>query len=522
MADGKKGVDILPVPAGVTAVDDWYWFGAMDGNDRIWKIAPEKEIFKCIDKNTMTIPFDKLFKTESKLNTFYLLYKESYTNKVELITHYLNYFVEFYDPDKELLTNYFYTKYILDDPDTKFTREEFITWIYNTFITDSIYDKVKKMVDDNYRIDLRQTNTEKIKYSESLEFTNEHAKTLMLISMLIRMLIPIVLHYIALNKTKKEIHNLAKYYKPIFALIEEKEHTNLYAKMYNSISVKVNVSQTRNKAIWDKYEVEQEDPTTYTEELLDKNIIVDTIFKYVFVKNIIAFNFVIVDTQLDFFVIKNLNVNMREISTEKDSEGLSSLDKLEMNNTKIDESMIVLSKINIKKTIKRIKRQLRINIGEDEIEFYMEHMKINPISKNLVYYFYAKYFGGYRDLNSITLRQYIELMILMKRVLEAREDVYLPQIISANINGKINSRTIHNSKFLTRIQQSSVYKNLVKNKYSTLAGIGKSDIIINLLSVLINTSFTYCDYDVMEDTGKTIEINADYLSQEFLDFINQI
>ena len=55
-----------------------------------------------------------------------------------------------------------------------------------------------------------------------------------------------------------------------------------------------------------------------------------------------------------------------------------------------------------------------------------------------------------------------------------------------------------------------------------LYGMGKSDIIINLLSALINTEFLYCDYDVQEKLGKPIEINFDALCQEFLNFVNQI
>ena len=47
------------------------------------------------------------------------------------------------------------------------------------------YDYIKKMVDDNYRIDLAQTNKDNIKFSESLEFTNEHAKLLLIISIAI-------------------------------------------------------------------------------------------------------------------------------------------------------------------------------------------------------------------------------------------------------------------------------------------------------------------------------------------------
>lgn len=531
-AEGKKNkkseIEILPVKEGVTAVDDWHAFYVWDQKHQEtvlggWNIPEEDKVFKARDKS-IVVEFDKFFKVKPVLNTFYLRYKDSYISKIDLITHYINYFIKFYDDDNELMMNYLFMKYHLDvnlhnEPRT---RKEFINLIYTSLITPTIYDKVKKMVDDNYRIDLSQTNTENIKYSESLEFTNEHAKLLLVVSVIIKMLIPLILHYITLYKDRKEIHNFYLYYKPIFEMIEEREHVNLYGKLFNSINVKVNLSETKNKLIWDKYEMEQEDTATYTEELLDKNIIVDNVFKYLFIKNIIAFNSVIIDTQLDFFVIKNLNINMREISTEKDSEGLSSLDKLEMNTIKIDESLVVLSKINIKQTIKRIKKQMKISISKDEINFYKRFLVITDIGRSLLFYFYAKYFDGYRDLKSITKVQYIQLMILMKHSLQLRGDIYLPQIISGGISGRINARTIHNSKLLDKIVQSEVYQTIIHEKYSSLEGMGKADVIISQLSMLINTQFTYCDYDLQERLGTDIEVDFDILAQEFLHFANQI
>ena len=524
----KAEIEILPVREGVTAVDDWHAIYVWDPKHQEsvlggWNIPEEDQVFKARDK-TIIVDFNKYFGLKPVLNTFHLRFKDSYISKIDLITHYINYFIKFYDPDDELLMNYLYMKYQLDiNPTGKpIGRKEFINMIYTSLITPTIYEKVKKMVEDNYRIDLSQTNTENIKYSESLEFTNDHAKLLLVVSVIIKMLIPLILHYITLYKDRKEIHNFYLYYKPIFEIIEEEEHVNLYGKLFNSINVKVNLSETKNKLIWDKYEMEQEDTATYTEELLDKNIIVDNVFKYLFIKNIIAFNSVIIDTQLDFFVIKNLNINMREISTEKDSEGLSSLDKLEMNTIKIDESLVVLSKINIKQTIKRIKRQMKIEISKEEINFYKRFLVITDIGRSLVFYFYAKYFDGYRDLKSITKVQYIQLMILMKHALQLRGDIYLPQILSGGISGRINARTIHNSKLLDKITESEVYKNIIKEKYSSLSGMGKSDIIISLLSMLINTQFTSCDYDLQEQLGQDIEVDFDMLSQEFLHFANQI
>ena len=307
-----------------------------------------------------------------------------------------------------------------------------------------------------------------------------------------------------------------------FYIIEEKEHVNLYGKLYTSIGVKVGLSESKNRVIWDKYEVDSSDGATYSDELLDKNSIVDNIFKYKFDKNIIAFNSVILKTQLDFYVVRNLNINLREISTEKNSDGLSSLDKIEMSATKIDENIILLSKINIKKTIKKIKQRMNIELSKDEVNYYMNNFKVNVISKRLIFYYYAKFFGGYRDLNMINLRMFTKLMILLKKELELRGNVYLNQIISANINGRINTRTIHNSKFLEKVQSSSTYQNLIKNKYTNLEKVGKGDMIINLLSSLINTEFTIVDYDNPDQLGEPIDINLDILSQEFLDFINRI
>ena len=528
----KPEIEILPVPEGVVAVDDWgavYGFKYNDAGEAIsildhWEIPEEDRILKAMDK-TITIDFHKFFHIpESNFNKFYLQYKDSYVSKLNLITHYINYFIKYYDDDDELLGNYLRVKYWVDinpenDPRR---RSDFIQILYTSLITDTMYDKIKRMVEDNYRIDLAQTNKDNIKFSESLEFTNEHAKLLLMISIVIKMLIPITLHYITQYKDKREIHNLSMYYKPIFDIIEDREHVNLYGKLFNSIHVKVNLSETKNKLIWEKYEMEQQDASSYAKELLDKNIIVDNIFKYLFIKNIIAFNSVIIETQLDFFVIKNLGINMREISTDKDSEGLSSLDKLEMNTTKIDESLIVLSKINITQTIKRIKKALRFKITKQEKEWYKKYFNITPIGRDLLFYYYAKYFNGYRDLKSITKRQYIQLMILMKKALEINGAIWLPQILSADIEGRINARTIHNTKMIEKVENSEAYQKMLNDKYAALKGLNKQNVIINLLSTLLNTQFTYCDYDMQEMNGQLIEPNFDQLCQEFIDFINQI
>ena len=144
----KPEIEILPVREGVQAVDDWYPVYGLTkkGETAIvnWDIPEQYRKLKVVDKNII-INFDSIFGIESdRLNTFYLRYKDSYISKLYLITHYINYFIEFYDKDNELLMNYFYLKYLMDVKENNFkSRQHFIDTLYSMLITDSIYDKIK-------------------------------------------------------------------------------------------------------------------------------------------------------------------------------------------------------------------------------------------------------------------------------------------------------------------------------------------------------------------------------------------
>lgn len=516
----KKSLELSPVKEGIIPVDEW-------------KESQEDILVNYAGKSVI-IPFDRLIDQvhTDALNVFYVSYKDSYVKKFDQITQYLNYFIKFYDPDHELIMNYLHCKFMIDSAKTNPSRSAMIKLIYKYFVTKSMYEKVKAFVEDNYRIDLAQNKEAGKEYSESLEFTNKHAKILMVISMFIKMLIPLVMHYISVIKGKPEVKKLILYYRPLFDLTQKVEGVNLYAKLFHSIQVKVNFNEQNNSAIWAKYEATSVDSISYAEELLDKNLIVDNVFKYNFSQSIISFNSVILKTQLEYRCIKNFGLNMQEISTDRDSDGLSYMDKLEMDSIKIDENNILLSKVNIKNTIKRIKRKTHIKISKDEIEFYKKNMKVSKIAKSLVFSYYSKIFQGFQDLNSITLKKYIELMILMKRRLEYNGYIYIPQIISANVLGKASNRLSHNLKRIERIEDTSTYHNLEENKYPSLVDRNpnttedkkkkKRNLILGPLITIENTAFGFVDFDEPNKMNHTIRFDYDILAQEYMDFINSI
>lgn len=488
---------------------------------RIDEWVPKKSDKKITyDGKLIVIPFDKFFNRDSNtlLNNF-IIKKESYINQLEHITHYINYFIKFYDEENELILAYLKLKFLIDNKDRNISLNAFIKILYSIIITDNMIEKINNLVEDNYYIDLSSKDKSK-KYNESLEFTEKHAKIMMSISMAMKIIIPPMFHYLNSYGLLKDKEHIFRFYERLFDIFSKE--VDIYNKLWLSIMSKVNINYVRNSVIWEQREIFGTNPFTHMTELFRNKIIIESFFKYKFNNNLISYNYVVLENQLRFFLIEPYKLNRIELTSRRDIDGRSGIDKIEMNATKIDESIVILSDVNIKHTIKEISKKMHMKISKKELDYYKYNMNITKFQSNLVFYYYAKYFYGYRDLLLLTRKQYIKLLVILKKRLQYQSFVYLPQILTSNIESKLNSRTIRNDKFLTKIQTSSIYQYIMENKYSTLNDIGKDDIILKMLSSLLNTTFTFVDYDNQELLGKPIEVNQDIVCDEFLNFLNQL
>ena len=264
-------------------------------------------------------------------------------------------------------------------------------------------------------------------------------------------------------------------------------------------------------------------------------MIIDSLYKYKFDENPIKLAFVIIKNQIGYTNLERFKHNVIDITPEKDSNNkneLTKLDLLLMQNAKIDESSIVISESSVESTVVKIMNQYGSTITEDEIQFYMDFHKLNPkLQMILVKYFYAKEFNGFKDLNAITKRQYMKLMICLKRKLQASEYIYLPQIISSNVMGRTNAKLIQNNKFREKLNNTPLFGIMNEEKFSILNQIyntntsekREKDPKMQLMSLLVNTKFTFVDYGMgLEHLGEIIEFNEDMLCDEFINFINMI
>lgn len=495
---------------GFVKVDEWIEQGPR-----------ENETIVGYDGKLIIIPFDKIFKREElKMLETFIIRKESYVKRLgDTIVPYINYFINFYDKeDMELATAYLAMKFHIDNRKKRLKLKSFISLLYSVLFTDSIKEKIEKMVDDNYQIDVNSKNKKNV-YPESLKYNNDHGKAMMKISTAMKLMVPVLFHYlVTYNMLKKVPLNII--YEKLFTMFDE--HIDVYSKLYTSVDTKVQKNYKRNHKLWDQQEVLGRSALTKADEILKVYIIGEAMFRYTFDKNFIHLNAVVINKQLSFFNREKYKYNLVEMDNKDDGDGLSSIDKFEINAYKIDESLVMLSDVNIKETIKKIRKSMNIELDKDEIQFYKDHHKIDKFQVQLVYYYYAKYFGGYRDLKLLSRNQYIKLLVLLKRRLQFQGLVYLPQVITANIE-KLNKRTIQNSKFRTKIQTSTIYQTLVNEKFTALEELDKDQLIISLLSTINNTKFSMVDYDQPEKLGEVLEIqNTDILLDESLHFLNQL
>lgn len=482
-----------------------------------WNYNPDEAIIQFNGK-IMVVNFDSLFNVSDDLNNFFII-KDIYVKKLDLITKYMNYFITYYDPDNEFITAYYKLKFLIDNKERvkKIGEKGFMDAIYRILMTPSMVDKIKRMVEDNYTIKLSSDNGKN--YNKSLEFNDEHGKILLMISTSIKMMIPLITHFSKSRKIKKP--DYFKFFERLFTLFNK--DINIYNKLYLTIQTRVLRNYNINKVTWQQKEILNGfDPSEFIDIILKDRIIVDALFKYKFDESVHSFNIAVINNQLKFFLQDKYDFIPKLIGYEKDMDGLSSIDKLVMNMSKIDESLIILSEINIKNTINKIKERYNIVVKKDEINFYMENHRINKFLMQIVHAYYAKFFEGYNDLMMLTKSQYIELLIILKKKLIFDNFQYLPQIITGNIQTRLNSRVIQNNKFISRIESSALYKELIEDKFAAVIELKGENIIINLLSNIINTKFTFVDYVMQDKLDEVIDINQNALSDEFLKFLSEI
>jgi len=524
-----------------------------------WRPQSPDELFLTSEARKCIIEFDKIFNVPKlgKYNIF-VVRKDSYSTKLPIFCHYINYFLNKYDTEHELLAAYMNIKFAIDNEEGEIHFEgndqfqQFVDYTYDVIMTKSITDKVSKLVEDNYTDDIESGNNSKYAskekmYLESLEFTNEHVKTLYKISFCIKILTPVIFHYCAKNNvdTSKNSNNLFKAFKQLFVIFSST--CNMYNKLYVYVKTKVMENKSNNDKIYQQREIFGIDETSVIDKFLRRIIISDNLVKLEFCKEVKAkdnssdsfesaqnptgFIKTVIKYQLTYFLKEQHPKTLTEITYERNADGLSGVDVLEMSADKLDESEPILADYAVENEIDRMLKMYDIEISDDELNYYVKNFNIQNIHKDLILSVLASKLGSFVKTLGIRRISFIKLALLLKKKIlkdSGIDDpsnfsykVFLPYILTGNVKEKINTRLIRNAEFREDCKNSYIISDLLDNQYKYLEEI-EPDKILTFLSTINNTVFTYCCYENQEILGEVIVTNKNTIADELGFFLRTI
>lgn len=262
---------------------------------KIVQWVPEKEdLIAAYDGRMFYLKFENVVKSENDKVAVYdnfFIRKSSYEKQLDVIVRYINFFIKFYDPDNEMIANYLAIKFALDR-DNMFdenTSDQLISLIYELFFTDTIIEKINRLVEDNYLDDIESTDDSKKyakkekKHLESLEFTNQHIKILLRISFGMKCIAPIMLHYVYKYNIKldRDSDLIFNFYRRLFDIFTD-PGVSMYNKLFTYVKAKVLESKSHNSSIFDQRDILGVDEYTVISQFLRKVLISENIVKYKF------------------------------------------------------------------------------------------------------------------------------------------------------------------------------------------------------------------------------------------------
>lgn len=230
-------------------------------------------------------------------------------------------------------------------------------------------------------------------------------------------------------------------------------------------------------------------------------------------ENVTGFIKTIIKFQLLYFIKEQHKKGFTELTYARNAEGLSGVDKMEMQREKIDEGSVIIAEEAVESEIQKLVEEYGFDISEDELQYYIRNFKFQPLHQMLIESIFASYLGSMQNALYLSRENFIKLaLILKKRILrDAGIDnpanftysVALPYILTGNIKEKINTRLIRNAKFKEDCEESYIIEDLIKNRYRYYEEIDENG-IMGILSMINNTVFTYCCYENQDIFGQEI------------------
>ena len=517
-----------------------------------WKLYPDDARFFSMPK-TMIIKFDKELSHVENENIAALnewkVTKLSYSSYLPRMCEELNFFETMYDQEGELIAALFRIKYLIDVDNISYTMKNFDAFkdlVYKTIFTESMKEKIARMIEENYVDDIEAENIKNMRNPDmlsimqrkkkSLEFLNVHVKAMLQISFGIKILSFIVNHFAVMRSIniQKNIDIFHRFYIDMFDVFEF--DFNIYNKIYAYIESKVASSANFNRSIFEQQEIEGKDKSIIINQLMSRNVIIDNFIKFQMPQTwntareqpnerVLSFLCSIINTHISIFIMQVFRRNLIETSIVPDADGNSKNDRYRASKMKLNEEYVITCSMDMKQITEKLYKKYENEITPEEIDYYRRNLKPSRLHQLMIEIYFFNYTGSSQEFSLVRNLDWYKMLLVMRKDIMRRfnvtKDSLLDSALSLIITANIEETPVGEKMYVKDtkyLKDHPVYNELVNKFYSTIVDINE-DIIKKFLITFVNSKYRFVLYEHQNLLDEEISLNKRELIDEILNFL---
>lgn len=456
--------------------------------------------------------------------------KKSYSKMAELIIKENNLFLNKNQSLADVFIYlYFNIKYKIDMGEyKKVSPQQFVTEMISTIFTVDLMNAIKDYVDSKYNTNIDETlDLKSHKYDKGTTFLDRHYKTLYQISMMSRLIIPLMTHYIYSEKSIGDVNGfIMTTFLELFKLVQSGSDMDLYAKLHLFVSRAIDKTRYTDSFMWERLKILGVTPEIVCEDTMGK-LITNVIPKYSFDQNIMNLNTVVIRKSVMSYTLRKkdpytiYSLSSTDGQASDDDSIVSEVEVFDSYNTQRDESVILFRRYAPARDIQTIMRNENVSVTQEEIDFYSKSKRYHEFQKTIISYAFTRYFSGVENIiGGCSKEEWTKLIIILKKMLERLGMYYLSQFVSAERQQYTYKRLSKNLE--TMIDEDPLYQDIVEKKYKSIKGLfERKNFIKSMIVSLINNTYTYNSLGNPLN-GQYIEKDENKIVAEVLRFFNTL
>src|SRR5699024_5593741 len=410
-----------------------------------------------------------------------------------------------------------------------YKEEDFFRNIKNIIEDEDLRNVIRNIVDNNYTINLDQTNAEAMLQSKKvikrdLQVTDQVNKSFLSTAVMQRFIIPFISqYYVSTNKYHCENYDADKertkngYFKAFnycMCISSFDYNVSNNNKLYKIVEPKVIKTKYNDRVIWRFLDLRSIDPDTVINKIMDK-IIRQIVCKLVVDTSAESYFTSVIKFSIDYEFQYKYPIKFRSIrlSTDDDDDE-DSFDKFLMNNFhKVNERLDLANKITIDRFINE--RLEELNISDDYINrLYDKFDYINDLQSHLIKVYFAEYF----NVNTNDRKSIVSLLAIMSKELIDNNMETLGKIVASKV---VSGTKAKNVGKLSLDVIADKYYIAAWDKYRFINDITEKDNFILRIALVNGYSFNFTPEDKEEDEEVIADIDKKYFISEVSQFISQ-